>query len=199
MAARVVAVVLAAGASRRMGAPKMVLPVSDRPLVTHAIEAARSSRAADLLVVTGANEDALRPILVECGARHLHNPEWEEGLGASIRRGVSAVAGRADAVLLLLGDQPHVTSRLLDELIARHEAGATIAASRYSDGTLGPPALFDRTEFDALQALTGDQGARPIIDRAPETRAIVPFPLGDEDVDHPDDVERATNRLDINR
>ena len=196
MAGRVVAVILAAGASRRMGTPKLALPLGGQPLLAYAIEAARESRVNDVVVVTGSHADALTSLLTAPGLARVHNAAWAEGLSSSLRCGVAAAEERgADAVLILLGDQPDVTPALLNSLIEAHESGAHIAACRYADGTTGPPALFDREEFENLRRLTGDQGARSLLDRAPDRAEFVAFPRGADDVDRPEDLERADDRF----
>ena len=188
--------ILAAGASRRMGAPKLAMPAGGRALLAYALEAAAGSRASAVVVVTGADANALAPLLSETGAAHVHNDAWADGLSSSLHCAIRAAEERgARALLVLLGDQPDVTPALLDELIERHARGAPIAACRYANGATGPPALFDRSAFPSLRALTGDQGARSVLDRAPDRVSWVAFPHGADDVDRPEDLARAAERL----
>lgn len=189
-ALRVAAVVLAAGASRRTTArgapPKQLLDWEGEPLVRRAVRAALGSRCGSVHVVVGARAARVRAALaglaplavVECA-------DWEEGMAASIRAGVTA-AERAgcDAVLLALADQPRVDSAHLDALLARLEAGAILAASAY-EGILGAPAAFRRVHFDELLALRGDRGARALIERYEASVAAVPCEAAAFDVDEP--------------
>ncbi len=188
----VVAIVLAAGGSRRMGAPKMLAELGGRSLVRLATETALASRADDVIVVIGANAAEVRGALADTRARCVDNPDWSAGLAGSIRSGVEA-AGEADAVLLILGDQPALTPAILDALVEAHRAGRTLAACEYEDGTIGPPSLLGRSHFAALLALEGDQGARALL-RGGEP-VLVPFPDGLLDVDTPEDLARARQTL----
>ncbi len=186
--AGVVAIVLAAGGSSRMGTPKMLARLDGRPLVCGATETALVSRVDDVIVVVGANAAEVRGVLEGTPARFVDNPDWSTGLAGSIRCGVET-AREADAVLLILADQPALTPGILDALVEAHRAGRTQAACQYEDGTIGPPALLGRAHFAALQSLEGDQGARALL-RAGNP-VLVPFPGGTLDVDTPEDLARA--------
>jgi molybdenum cofactor cytidylyltransferase len=193
---RVVAVVLAAGGSRRLGEPKQLLRLAGQPLVRRAALAALGSRAEHVVVVTGARaervEEALAGLAVEC----VRCPDWERGLAASLRVGVSAALARdpSASVLLLLADQPAVTPGLLDALAQGHAAGAEIAACEYG-GELGVPALFAARFARELLALEGDRGARALLRREGARVARVPFAEGELDVDTPEDWARASRML----
>jgi molybdenum cofactor cytidylyltransferase len=192
-AADVAAIVLAAGASRRMGRPKALLEVGGRSLVRRAAEAARGSRAGSVVVVTGEEDEAIAGAL-EGAAATLHHPAAREGLGSSIACGVAEADARgAAAVLVLLADQPAVTAELLDRLLDAYEAGADPVACHYA-GSPGPPALFARRHFGALKSLQGDRGAKELLESEP-ARCDVPFPEGALDVDTPEDLARARTEL----
>jgi molybdenum cofactor cytidylyltransferase len=188
---RVVAVLLAAGGSRRLGEPKQLLRLAGQPLVRRAALAALGSRARRVVVVTGAEaervEAALAGLAVEC----VRCSKWQDGLAASLREGVSAALADGEAsVLLLLADQPALDAALLDALIDAHAAGAAIAASHYG-GEPGVPALFAPRFARELLALGGDRGAKALLLRERERLAAVPFPGGALDVDTPEDWARA--------
>jgi len=192
---RVTAVLLAAGASRRLGQPKQLLRLAGQPLVRRAALTALGSRAERVLVVTGSRatevEAALAGLAVEC----VRCTRWEAGLAASLRTGIEAALAHGDAsVLVMLADQPAVNAALLDALIARHAAGAEIAACEYG-GEPGVPALFAPHFARKLLALEGDRGAKALLVREREHRALVPFPDGALDVDTLDDWERARRIL----
>jgi molybdenum cofactor cytidylyltransferase len=183
------AVVLAAGASRRLGRPKQLVPFRGRPLLRAVVEQALGSRCDAVLVVLGANAEAIAFVLEGLAVDVVSNPEWHEGLAASIRCGIQAAERRAwRGALLLPCDQPGLTATHLDRLVEAHATGATLVASRY-DGTLGVPALFDRRWFAALGALRGDEGAKHIIRRAADV-AVVDFAAGAFDLDTEHDVAR---------
>lgn len=183
---RVAAAVLAAGASRRLGRPKQLERIGGRSLVRLALDAACASAADPVLLVVGAQADAVAGEAAGTRARVTFNPAWEEGVASSIRAAVSAAeAERAAALLLVLCDQPAVDASLLERLIARHREGAARVACAYA-GTLGPPALFGSTHFPSLAALRGDRGAKSLLAGA----ATVDFPGGAIDLDTPADLER---------
>lgn len=180
---RVSAIVLAAGASRRLGAPKQLARLEGEPLVRRAARAALASRCERTVVVIGCQAQQVRAALAGLDVTLAECPDWEQGIAASIRAGVSALDMRADGALLLLGDQPRVDAALLDALLDVFEAdGIERAACAYA-GSLGVPAVFGRRYFGALQALRGDRGARALLEPAgPDLARIASdAPLADLD------------------
>lgn len=172
--ASVSAVVLAAGASTRMGRPKLTLPVGGVPMLRRVVAAALASRCREVLVVLGSHADIYRPLLEGMDVRVVENPDPVEGMGSSIRTGVAALSPEADGVVILLADQPLVTADVLDRLIAAAVAGGHhIVASSYR-GTVGPPAYFHRALFLELLTLEGDRGARSVIERYPREGIALP-------------------------
>jgi molybdenum cofactor cytidylyltransferase len=191
---RVAAVVLAAGGASRMGSPKQLLRVDGESLVRRATQAALSSRCAAVFVVVGAHAQTVLKEVDDLAVERVENRNWPEGLGASIRAGVEAVAATKepffDAALLILTDQVHVTTALLDRLIAAIEASpAGLVACEYG-GTMGSPAAFSRRYFDSLCRLHGDHGAKAVLLAHAEAVLRIPFPEGAIDVDTPADYER---------
>ena len=160
------AVILAAGASTRMGQPKQLLPFQGRPLVVHAVEAALATRAWPVVVVLGANAALIRPALARLPVLIAENPAWAEGMAASIRAGITTLQqfSRAlDAGLIALCDQPAFTAAVIERLVAAQRAtGRSIVAARHGDRNTAP-ALFRREHFPALAALTGEEGARHLL------------------------------------
>jgi molybdenum cofactor cytidylyltransferase len=184
------AIVLAAGLSRRMGRPKLLLEFKGRPVIRHAVERVIAAGLHPVLVVTGAEHDALARALAGLEVQLAVNPTPESGQGSSVGVGVSALPARTDAVLIALGDQPGVPAEVIPALIeALKQPGKAIAAPRYADG-LGNPVLFGSSVFQELLALGGDRGARSVIERDPSRLAVVevasPMP---RDIDTPEDYE----------
>ena len=184
------AIVLAAGLSRRMGRPKLLLEFKGRPVIRHAVERVMAAGLHPVLVVTGAEHDALARALAGLEVHLAVNPTPESGQGSSVGVGVSALPAGIDAVLIALGDQPGVPAVVIPALIeALKQPGKAIAAPRYADG-LGNPVLFASSVFAELQALGGDRGARSVIERDPSRVAVVevasPMP---RDIDTPEDYE----------
>ncbi len=178
--------ILAAGGSARLGRPKQLLELHGEPLVRRAARAATAAGFSPVVVVTGAASAEVGAALAGEPVAVVENPDWRAGVAGSIRRGLAAVlALRPDArgVLLAVCDQPRVDAAHLASLAAALADGAhVIAASSYA-GTVGVPALFERATFGELEALAGDQGAKPVVTRAPDRVAAVPLPGGEWDVD----------------
>ncbi|MEO1527415.1 MAG: nucleotidyltransferase family protein [Planctomycetota bacterium] len=161
------AVVLAAGESRRLGRPKQLLKMGGETLIQSAIRKANLSGIDEAVVVTGAFAESVRESIRSEDCRVLHNPDWAEGIGSSIRcaaQHLKAHANPVESVLFLLCDQPFVPSshlRALVEAITKHPA--TIAATRYPDGGKGIPACFPAAYLEELASLNGSVGAKKLI------------------------------------
>jgi molybdenum cofactor cytidylyltransferase len=191
--ASVGAVILAAGSSSRMGTPKQLLMFRGQTLVRRAARAALGAGCAPVVVVTGAHAEQTGNELRGLGVRQVLNNLWETGMASSIRAGVRAVTesdARTAAVVLMLCDQPYVTTDVIAALIAAHRAtAAPVVASQYG-GSFGVPALFGRGLFAELARLEGEAGAKRVIKRHAAEAHFVPFPEGETDVDTPDDFAR---------
>lgn len=186
----VAAIVLAAGGSTRMGRAKQLLRSGGTSLVRRAAEAAVAAGCEPVVVVTGAEADAVRTELSGLAAQATHNPGWRDGIASSLRCGLDALPPTATAVLVLPCDLPAVSEGLLRELIVtQRRTQRPVVACRYA-GVLGVPALFLRECFVALRTLEGDVGARGLLRRGGDAVATVEFPEGALDVDTPADWER---------
>jgi molybdenum cofactor cytidylyltransferase len=187
---RIGAVILAAGASSRMGTPKQLLEYGGRTLVRRAALAAHEAGCNPVVVVTGAHGEELKEELHGLNLRAANNPEWESGMGSSIRAGIQAVVKANDkitALVLMLCDQPFVTSDVLRGLITAHrETGREIVASSYGV-TIGVPALFGKPFFTELVRLESGAGAKRVIRRHLTQVHLLPFPQGEVDLDTPAD------------
>ena len=197
VATKVGAVILAAGSSSRMGRPKQTLQFQGLSLLRRAALAALDAECLPVVVVTGAHAELSRRELDQLAIREAFNPDWETGMGSSVRTGVETLisidAGISAAVLLLC-DQPHVTSDVICNLIAaQHTTGKPIVASAYGEG-FGVPALFSRTLFTELAQLAGSSGAKEIIKRHASETHFLSFPDGEVDVDTPDDFSCLTGK-----
>jgi molybdenum cofactor cytidylyltransferase len=189
----VAAIILAAGGSSRFGQPKQLLPFRGETLVRRAVRAAANGACGRIAVVVGEERDLIEGELRETAAFVIHNPEWQRGLGTSIRRGLRHLIDahpKIDAVVLLACDQPLVEASTVSALMTMQEdSGKPIVASRYAN-TLGVPALFDRTCFEALLALPDDSGAKALIELRGGAVAEIEFEEGAIDIDTPGDFER---------
>lgn len=172
----VAAVVLAAGGSTRMGRPKLAAPVRGEPMIRRAARAAQESRCGEVIVVLGGDAEVYRPLLDGLDVRIVMNPAPGEGMGSSIRVGVAAIAPEAAGAVILMADQPLVTGELINRLLeAAATQGCPIVASAY-ENTTGPPVYFGREIFPALLALSGDRGARSVIEAHAADSIAVPIP-----------------------
>lgn len=161
---RVAGVVLAAGGSRRMGQVKQLIPWKGRPLVWHVVNAALESGLTSVVVVLGAEAEAVRAALEGLQVEFVINRDWENGQSTSVRKGLEATSGNVEGAMFLLSDMPKITAHLLDALIESHRRSLTpIIAPRAGD-RWGNPVLFDRTTFDGLARLSGDRGGRALFD-----------------------------------
>ena len=181
-------IVLAGGASVRMGEPKQLLRLRGEPLVRRAAAAALE-HCARVFVVTGAIRRPIVDALAGLSVEVVVNDDWREGMASSIRAGVVAMPPDAAACLVCLTDQPRVGAAEIGKLVdAWRLAPQSIAASRYA-GALGVPALFPAEYFGQLAGLRGDRGARSLIGAAPDV-ICVDLPEAAVDLDTPEDVRR---------
>jgi CTP:molybdopterin cytidylyltransferase MocA len=183
-------VILAAGESARMGTPKQLLPLDGQPLLVRAVDAALASAAWPVVVVLGAHAEKIKPALARLPVLVVENPAWSEGMASSLRLGVATLqqfSRQLDAALVALCDQPAFSSDTIARLVAAHRAtGRGIVAARYA-GRNAAPALFLREHFPALTALTGESGARTLLNDSPDRVTPVDLPSLALDLDTPAD------------
>jgi molybdenum cofactor cytidylyltransferase len=187
----IAAVVLAAGLSRRMGQAKLLMPVGGRAIVRYVVESVLAGGVDLVWVVTGPDVEPIEAALAGLEVQIAVNPAPEEGQASSLRAGIAALPASVDAVLIALGDQPSLAPSIIPALLAaRRTSPKLIVAPRYRDGQ-GNPVLFKREIFPELLRLTGDQGARPIIQKEPARVEWVELDLPmPPDVDTLDDYEK---------
>lgn len=196
--AKACACVLAAGASRRMGEAKLLLPFAGSTLLERAVRAASGCAASDVAVVTGAYHEEMAPLLDRLDVAAVRNARWESGQASSVGTAARYAEERGcDAVVLLVADQPFVSSLHLRALIDAHDSSEHDACAAQSGDRFGNPCLFDRRCFGALQALQGDEGARVLLRDARLRVHRVRFddPYLFEDVDEPEDLVRTEAML----
>jgi molybdenum cofactor cytidylyltransferase len=187
--------VLAAGASTRLGQPKQLLPFRGRSLVRHAAAVACEAAVGPVAVVVGHEAERVAAELAGLDVTTLRNAAWRDGMGTSIAAAArwARALPRAHALLIATCDQPQVTAPTLRALAAALETGrGTVAACRYA-GRLGVPAGFAAEHFGELGALSGDRGARRILEAHRARLTEVACPEAAFDVDAPADVQRLRN------
>lgn len=164
-APKIAGLLLAAGQSRRMGDEnKLLAEVGGKPMAAHAADALNASSVESLTIVTGAEPERLRAAIQLCEANYVHNPDYAEGLSASLKRGIAALPEDVDGVVVCLADMPGVTAQAINRLIAAFDPaeGRAICAPTYR-GKRGNPVLFARRFFAEMQDLAGDAGAKALI------------------------------------
>ncbi len=182
-------VILAAGSASRMGQPKLLLPWKGEALIRHIARIATSCLD-PVVIVTGSWAKEIQDALTGLTVQIVHNPEWADGQSTSVRKGINALPEQTAAALFLLGDQPYVSTELIQGLLKVYAQTRPAILAPYVGEKRSNPVLFDRSIFEALCQLRGDAGARSIFAQYPPT----PFIWSDErllfDVDTPEDYQK---------
>ena len=157
--------ILAAGESRRMGEPKQLLPYKDSNLLLHTVKQASAIKYSDVFIVIGAHFSDIFKSIRGQKATVLMNSNWEEGMGSSLKKGIDFIKNKNnyDRVLITLGDTPLITTEHYEELISLSDSsGKRIVLTSYEEVS-GVPAIFDKSLFNELFAMSNDEGAKPVI------------------------------------
>ncbi len=187
--------ILAAGSSIRLGEPKQLLPFKNKKLINHIADEARTATA-QVLVITGAEAEAVSAALKSSDVNVLFNADWEQGQGTGIAAGVKALMKHSDYIITSVCDQPFLTGSIFRLLIAKAaETGKGIVACAYED-TVGTPVLFHEKYFADLLNLSGNEGAKKLLSVYQDDLAVIDFPAGGFDIDTKEDLaklKKATN------
>jgi CTP:molybdopterin cytidylyltransferase MocA len=181
--------ILAAGEGRRFGSAKQLALFAGRPLLAHVVGAMAAAPVDEVVVVLGARAEEIR-VAVDLGdARVVVAEDWMDGQSASLRAGLAAVPD-AEAVVVALGDQPFLSPRAVEAVLAARGGGAAAVRATYA-GVPGHPIVIERELFAAVRRLGGDEGARGVLARAP-VREVACDGLGrPDDIDTPEELEAA--------
>ena len=189
------AVVLAAGASLRLGQAKQLLAIAGEPLLQRAVRIADEAGCQPIIVVLGFEADRMRSALDGFRVIISVNKDWRAGMGSSMRCGVEAalqISPPPEDILLMVCDQIRLSADVLRQLLRLHGlANYPITAARYR-GRLGVPGVFSSIFFPDLLDVSGDRGARGILERNAACVGTVDFLEGELDLDTPDDLGRGT-------
>jgi molybdenum cofactor cytidylyltransferase len=191
-----VAAILAAGRSTRMGKDKLLLPLGERPLVAQVVEAVTTVRPQEILVIVNADNAAAIASAVDApGVRIVVNPRATQGMGTSIACAAASLPDATDALIVLQGDQPLVSAEAMRQLAERFRtAGKAYVAARYGR-LVTTPVVFARSVFAELCTLEGDRGARRILERHRDDGDVVDLPAWMAlDADDPDGYRRLLER-----
>ncbi|MEM8675377.1 MAG: nucleotidyltransferase family protein [Cyanobacteria bacterium P01_G01_bin.67] len=193
----IAAIILAAGASRRMGRPKQLLPYRGQTLLSYVTECAIASPCNSVIVILGANANKIEPEIAQLPIKIVKNLEWNEGISSSISCGITYIKEQSlniDGVIILTCDQPFISPEVIEKLINTYNlTDKLMIASSYKE-TLGIPALFDRSLFSELMELKGDRGAKKIINKYPNLVHIIDFSQGEIDLDTFKDYQQLISR-----
>jgi molybdenum cofactor cytidylyltransferase len=184
---RVAGIVLAGGAGARFGGPKQLAAWRGRPLLGYVLEAAVEARLSPLVVVVGAQADAVRQAIEDPHLRVVVNPDWESGQSTSVRAGLAEVEAEVEAAVFLLADMPRVSARTIQRVVEQHRTTLSPIVAPVGGGRRGNPVLFDRAVFSELHTLQGDEGGRSLLERWRWT-AVEADPSEFVEVDVPDDL-----------
>lgn len=181
------AIVLAAGASTRLGQPKQLIQFNGESILHRTSRLAISAGCSPVFVVVGFEAERMQREIVDLNATAIFNAVWQSGMGSSLRCGVEAAEGVA-RVLLLLSDQPRLSLEVLQALLqVNTDAGSLITASSYAN-KLGVPAIFRKALYPDLKNIEGDKGARQVIEQHRRDATSVDFPDGAIDLDTVEDL-----------
>jgi molybdenum cofactor cytidylyltransferase len=186
-------IILAAGASTRMGQSKQLLQVNGDPLLVKCVAAAQSSAIQKIVVVLGANEKEHRALIGDLKIEIVYNEYWQKGMGGSIKAGLRSLlklSPSLNGIVILVCDQPLLTSDHINKLIAKHlQTSKPIVASAYAN-TSGVPVFFHSTCFEKLLDLKDEQGAKKILQESADDVVTIDFPQGEIDLDTLEDYEK---------
>lgn len=169
-------IIVAAGSSSRMKSPKQLLPLGDSTLLGKVIAQAKATTANEVFTVLGANYEAVKSSIENYSTTVVENKNWKHGLGSSIAAGVQYVLENRDleAVMILLGDQPLIEVKYIDELLASfHENPSVITATKYPHSN-GVPAVFPKKYFKHLAELNDDYGAKSLLNGSTQVLVLDP-------------------------
>lgn len=186
-------IILAAGKSSRMGVPKQAIEINGKSLIKNIVDTTLDTKCYPITVVVGANKSAFVPELEQMPVTLIDNPNWEKGMGTSIKMGLVGsymVEKNFEAVIVLTVDMPFVDTALINKLIEKgKDESVNIVACRYGDSG-GIPALFKREILNDLLELDEAEGAKKVIMKNKSKTAWIDFPNGNIDLDTPTDLRK---------
>ncbi len=186
------AIILAGGASSRLGRPKQLLKWHNQSLLEHAIQNARTFLNERVIVVLGAHAESIQTTVYLDAVTTIFNPNWQAGVASSIKAGIQALPASATAALFLLCDQPLIKPIHIQTILNRWQnEPCYIIASQYNH-SVGVPVLFPSEFFRQLLELKGDQGAKRLLMKFSDRLLQIPLPEAGFDIDTRDDFDHLT-------
>ncbi len=184
-------IILAAGASSRMGLPKQLMLIEGKTMIKRIIDNTLETPCYPIVAVLGANADLLKQELIKVPITIIDNPNWKQGMASSMKMGLVGAymtQKEIDAVIFLTSDMPMVSDKLLKDMIQKAEESAdiSIVACQYlknNERIIGIPVLFKRHLFNEILELKGDEGAKKVVLKHQKNTALLAFPEGHIDLD----------------
>jgi molybdenum cofactor cytidylyltransferase len=190
-------IILAAGNSSRFGSIKQLLRFNNKTLLQHVIDEASETGAEPIVVVTGANAEEVSKAIKNENVEIVLNENWKQGMASGIVAGLKkaiTLNNDIENVIITVCDQPFISSTLFQQLYQTQNGSVKhIVASAYAN-TIGTPALFTQSYFDALLSLLGEEGAKKILLANKDDVATIDFPQGNIDIDTQDDYKRLLDK-----
>ncbi|MEH7255054.1 nucleotidyltransferase family protein [Neobacillus niacini] len=179
------AIILAAGLSKRMGQPKLLLPLKGKPLFRYPLELAIRNQLHPICLIGGQHINSFQAESIDIqNVEYIRNPNYEKGMSTSLKMGIHHLKDDTDAVFIFLADQPFVPDLVIQSMIEQYSKGIRIVRPEYQ-GNLGHPILIDKSLYKEFQVLEGDQGGKEILKKYKNQTRILPFedPFWGMDID----------------
>ncbi len=183
--------ILAAGASSRMGQPKQLLPLQEQTVVERVVTTCMDSGLGTVTLVLGAHAEEVQALVRSQAVEAVVHRDWEEGMGSSLAAGIRHILSthKPEHLMVVLGDQVALTGASLQTLYRVYlQSPKSMAISTFA-GVAGPPAVFSSRWYEFLSKLSGDAGAKPVISTHQEEVLRVPLAVAAVDLDTPSDYE----------
>jgi molybdenum cofactor cytidylyltransferase len=155
-------IILAAGESKRMGFPKMLLQFNGKTMIENVIDHVSESESDGIMVVLGANSENIIDIVMKYDVKYCYNDNYRDGMLSSVQCGVKNLPSDTEAVMIFQGDQPFITSSVINSLIHEYRSSCKGIIIPVHDGKRGHPLLLDRKYLDDIDKLDPDRGLRSI-------------------------------------
>lgn len=190
------AIILAAGESKRMGQPKMLLPYADKTIIETVIHNALASTADKVMVVLGANREGIAEQIKNLPVHMEVNPDFSSGMLSSVQVGFRALPEDAEAALVLLGDQPGISSAVMDEVLNEYRSSHKSMVVPIYQGRRGHPLLIAIKYREEIQTLHKDIGLRELLHNHPDEILEIKMDIADilQDIDNPEDYQQALKK-----
>ncbi len=192
------ALILAAGSSSRMGTSKQLLPIGNMPLLRYTTMQAMESKVRSTTVVLGHAYELHHQAIMHLPVSIVTHTDWKKGMGSSMKAGLQKILTQTpslDAVVIMVCDQPYLTTKLLNRLLDNFVASRKCIVASYYASVAGVPAVFDKKYFPDLLKVDDFAGARKLIKEFFADVRTVDFPEGSIDLDTPEDYQHFIKKI----